>query len=187
MDRPAGSLRGRLLVATPPLEDPNFDRTVVLLLEHHDDGALGVVLNRPGPTPLEDVTPEWRPLAATPAVVFSGGPVAPDAVIGLARSGTGADPDAFVPVLGDLGTVDLTVDPFDIAGTIDRVRIFAGYSGWSAGQLESEIEGHAWFVVDRADDDPFCDDPAGLWRAVLRRQAAPIAMFAHHPEDTGVN
>lgn len=187
MDRPTGSLRGRLLVATPPLEDPNFDRTVVLVLEHHDDGALGVVINRPGPTPLEDVTPEWRPLAGEPAVVFRGGPVAPEAVIGLARSRTGADPDGFVPILGDLGTVDLTIDPFDLTGTIECVRVFAGYSGWAAGQLESELERNAWFVVDRRDDDAFCEVPTELWRSVLRRQAAPIAMFAHHPEDPGVN
>lgn len=187
MDRPTGSLRGRLLVATPPLEDPNFDRTVVLLLEHHDDGALGIVLNRPGPTALDDVTPEWRPLAADPALVFAGGPVAPDALIGLARSPGGADPDAFVPIVGDLGTVDLGTDPFDLAGPVLCIRIFAGYAGWSAGQLESELDRNAWFVVDRHDDDAFCAEPEELWRIVLRRQAAPIAMFAHHPEDPGVN
>lgn len=157
------------------------------MLEHHDDGALGVVLNRPGPTTLEDVTPEWRPLAVEPAVVFTGGPVAGEAVLGLARSRHGADPDVFVPVLGDLGTIDLTTDPFDLAGTVDCVRVFAGYAGWAAGQLEAELDRDAWFVVDRHDDDVFCSRPETLWRDVLRRQRGPIALFAHHPENPDVN
>ena len=88
MSGPSGSLRGRLLVATPPLVDPNFDRTVVLMLEHGDDGALGIVLNRPSETVLDDVLPEWYAFASLPAVLFAGGPVAPDAVIALARDGT---------------------------------------------------------------------------------------------------
>ena len=186
MDRPTGSLRGKLLVATPPLVDPNFDRTVVLMLEHHDEGALGLVLNRPGPTDLAEVAPEWCPLAAEPPVVFLGGPVAPDSVIALGRGRPGAD-ERFVAIFDDLGAVDLAADPFDLAGSIELVRVFTGYAGWGGGQLESELERDAWFVVDGHADDAFGARPDDLWRDVLRRQRAPIAMFAHHPEDPGVN
>jgi putative transcriptional regulator len=179
-------LRGRLLVATPPLADPNFDRTVVLLLEHGDGGALGLVLNRPSPAALEDVLPEWRPVASPPAVVFVGGPVSPDAVIALAR-GTGAETAGWVEVLDGLGTVDVGRDPDDIGVRIEAVRVFAGYAGWAPGQLEREIEQAGWFVVDACVDDVFSRHPHELWRHVLRRQRGRLAMFATCPPDPTTN
>jgi putative transcriptional regulator len=185
-----GSLRGRLLVATPPLVDPNFDRSVVLMLEHGDDGALGVVLNRPSDTTLDDVLPEWYALAAAPAVVFSGGPVAPDAVIALARVNARTqvpEDSGLVPVVAGLGTVDLGRDPDDLAGTLDRLRVFVGYAGWAPGQLESELDREAWFVVELMPDDPFATTPASMWHDVLRRQRGPMAMFAHFPDDPADN
>jgi putative transcriptional regulator len=180
------SLRGRLLVAAPPLVDPNFDGTVVLMLEHGDDGALGVVLNRPGETAIGDVLPEWRDVVSPPAVVHAGGPVATDAVIALARR---SDPglDRFVAVLGDLGTIDLADDPLDVAPWLRSLRVFAGYSGWAPGQLESELAQHAWFVVDLEADDPFTTAPGRLWREVLRRQRGDLAVFANYPDDATAN
>ena len=101
-------MRGRLLVATPDLEDPNFFRTVVLMLEHTDDGALGVVLNRPSSgTTVGETLPAWAALAAEPSVVFVGGPVQPEAAIGLARGEPGVEPDGLAPLFDGLGTVDL--------------------------------------------------------------------------------
>jgi putative transcriptional regulator len=183
-------------VASPPLVDPNFDRSVVLLLEHGDDGALGIVLNRPSETDLDDVLPEWRPCASTPSVVFSGGPVSPDSVIALARaSQRGADAPAtddegtggLVPVVGDLVTIDLALDPLDLGVPVDALRVFVGYAGWAPGQLEGEMEHGAWFVVRLASDDPFSANPERLWYDVLRRQRGRLAMFAHYPEDATVN
>jgi putative transcriptional regulator len=182
-----GTLTGRLLVATPPLVDPNFDRTVVLMLEHGDDGAIGVVLNRPSDTPIDDVLPEWRGLAAPPSAVFVGGPVSPDAVIALGRA-SGHEPGAgFAPILGDLGTVDVARDPLDLGVPLSELRVFAGYAGWAPGQLEGELAQHAWFVVDLEDDDAFAAAPEQLWRKVLRRQRGEIAVFAHYPEDATEN
>jgi len=180
------SLRGRLLVATPPLVDPNFDRTVVLVLEHGpEDGAIGIVLNRPTGIDLDDALPDWVRLASEPAVVFGGGPVAPDAVIALARA-DGTDPfDGWVQVLDDLGTVDVGRDP--AALKLEELRVFTGYAGWGPGQLEGEIEKGAWFVVRATPADAFAPDPDDLWRAVLRRQRGRLAMFAHCPEDASVN
>jgi putative transcriptional regulator len=171
------SLRGRLLIATPPLVDPNFDRTVVLMLEHGDDGALGLVLNRPSETALDDVFPEWHAFASEPAVVFVGGPVSPDAVIALAR-GNPQQLESFVPVLGDIGTIDLAQDPLDLGGPLESLRVFVGYAGWAPGQLESELSEGGWFVVDLARDDPFVTAPEHLWRDVLRRQRGRLAVFA---------
>jgi len=191
MDATGRSVQGRLLVATPPLIDPNFDRTVVLMLEHTGEGALGLVLNRPSDTPLDDVLPEWRPFASAPGVVFTGGPVAPDAVIALARGPREfpADeaPEGWVPILNGLGTVDLARDPLDLGVIVEELRVFVGYAGWGAGQLEGELEQDAWFVVNLEPGDAFAPAPDDLWRAVLRRQRVRVAMFAHYPADTTVN
>jgi putative transcriptional regulator len=191
VDTNGQSLRGRLLVATPPLIDPNFDRTVVLMLEHTEEGALGIVLNRPSETPLDDVLPEWRAFASLPGVVFTGGPVAPDAVIALARGPRDYDPDdapeGWVPILEGLGTIDLGRDPLDLGVLIEELRVFVGYAGWGPGQLEGELEQNAWFVVDLQRNDPFAALPDYLWRAVLRRQRGKVAMFANYPTDASDN
>jgi putative transcriptional regulator len=180
------SLRGQLLVAAPPLVDPNFDRTVILMLEHGDDGALGVVLNRPSETAVYDVFPEWRELVSPPDVVFAGGPVATDAVIALARR-RGSGIEGFVEILDDLGTIDLADDPLEMGASLQTLRVFGGYAGWSPDQLEGEIEAGAWFVVTMRPEDPFVATPERLWRDVLRRQRGRIALFSTYPEDATVN
>ena len=184
-----GSHRGRLLVATPPLVDPNFDRTVVLMLEHGDDGALGVVLNRRSETAIGDVFPEWGEVVSPPDVVFAGGPVSTDAVIALARrrDATAGEREGFVQILDDLGTVDLAQDPLDIGASLDALRVFAGYAGWTPGQLEAELAQGAWFVVAMEPGDPFVAAPERLWRDVLRRQRGRLALFSNYPEDATVN
>jgi putative transcriptional regulator len=181
-----GTLRGRLLVATPPLVDPNFDRSVVLLLEHGDEGALGIVLNRPTDATLASVLPEWHEHASAPGVVFSGGPVAPEAVIALARGGRETSV-GWVSILGEIGTVDVGGDPADLDFRLDALRVFVGYAGWGSGPLEAELAQEAWFVVTTNASDPFSADPEHLWRDVLRRQRGRVAMFANHPSDPTVN
>jgi putative transcriptional regulator len=177
------SVRGRLLVATPDLRDPNFSRTVVLMLEHGDDGALGVVLNRPIELAVADVLPDWADLSSAPACLFVGGPVAPTAVIGLGRG----DGPVFQPLFDGLGTLDLDLDPVLYAASMASFRVFVGYAGWAPGQLELELAAGGWLVLDLAPDDPFSSDPAALWQAVLRRQGGRVAMFASAPEDPSTN
>ncbi|MDP9007012.1 MAG: YqgE/AlgH family protein [Actinomycetota bacterium] len=184
---PARLQAGCLLVALPSLNDPNFDRTVVLVLAHDpDDGALGVVLNRPSDTAVGDPLPRWAPLAAQPGVVFLGGPVGATAAIGVAR-GPGRPGGGWAPVAGHLGTVDLGLDPDELTESVDAVRVFSGYAGWVAGQLESEIDLGAWMVVDGAPDDVLCADPAGLWRMILRRQGGRTAWLANWSPDPRMN
>jgi putative transcriptional regulator len=133
------SVRGRLLVATPDLADPNFSRTVVLMLEHGDEGALGVVLNRPIDLSVAEVLPDWVHLISAPACLFVGGPVAPTAVIGLGRG----DGPVFQPLFDGLGTLDLDLDPAAYAPTMAGLRVFVGYAGWGPGQLETLGHGAA--------------------------------------------
>jgi putative transcriptional regulator len=181
------SLKAQLLVATPMLGDPNFDRTVVWLLEHGEDGALGVVLNRPSELPVSEPLPSWDLLAGELPVVFQGGPVSTDSVIGVAWVRTGTPEGAWAPVMGEIGVLDLGIDPDEVAPLLVGLRCFAGYAGWGAGQLEGEIEQGAWFVVDADPGDPFTEDPDGLWRSVLARQRPELARFALVPDDPTVN
>lgn len=194
---------GRLLVANPMLSDPNFDRTVVMVLAYGEEGALGVVLNRPSETGVGVPLASWEDLAAAPAVLFVGGPVQHQAVICLARtgpsspsdgdgaadSGSGADDDfdGFKAVTPEVGTLDLDLDPALVGMSFRQVRIFAGYAGWSAGQLEAEIEAGAWWVLDADAGDPFSVDPGHLWKQVLRRQRPPLAYVAYFPDDPSDN
>ena len=183
-----GSLTGRLLVAQPVLKDPNFDHAVVLVLEHSGDGAIGVVLNRPSEFDVEGALPNWARLATHPAVVFVGGPVVEEGTaICLARARRSAPEDLFKPVLPGVGTLDVNQRPETVGEAIEEVRLFAGYAGWSGGQLEGEIEAGGWFVVDARPLDGFTTDPGGLWRAVLGRQRGQLAWFANFPPDVALN
>lgn len=181
------SLRGRLLVATPALGDPNFDRAVVLMLEHTDEGAVGVVLNRPTRTDVAEPLPGWGRLAAEPPVVFEGGPVSPDAALCLVRAWPDEPLESYEPLIGTVGLVDLSVDPDEVSASLQAVRVFVGYAGWGSGQLESEIEAGAWFVVDAVPEDALSADPESLWHSVLRRQPTKLAMFANFPVNPSLN
>jgi putative transcriptional regulator len=187
MDRVAESLAGKLLVASPLLDDPNFNRTVVLLCAHSDGGAFGLVLNRPSFVEVGDHLPQWLELLAAPSLLFNGGPVEPASAFGLASARSDVPEDGWMPVTERLGLLDLGQDIGRLATRVKAVRIFAGYAGWSAGQIESEIEAEGWFVVESDPRDLFSSDPEGLWRTVLRRQAGKLAMFAFFPSDPAAN
>lgn len=182
------STKGRLLVAAPSLSDPNFHRTVVLMIEHDEDqGALGVVLNRPSQTDLSGPLPEWEPVAAFPDVFFFGGPVTPGNVIGLARVWPEADGEGVTPVVDNLALVDLNQSPSELGAMVEEARAFAGCAGWAPGQLEAEIGVGAWFVVDAEVDDVLSATPEDLWAAVLRRQGGRLALFSTFPAEISMN
>lgn len=184
---------GRLLLATPALSDPSFLRAVVLLLDHDADGALGVILNRPSEVTVSTILPRWQDYATGPGVVFRGGPVALDSALGLAAVTGGDEPIGFrwVPAVprpqGRLGLVDLDA-PAEVVGTgLAGLRIFAGYAGWSPGQLEDEVDSGAWYVVDADPGDPFDPAPDQLWRRVLRRQSGDLALVSTWVKDASQN
>jgi putative transcriptional regulator len=169
------------------LGDPNFERAVILLLEHGDEGALGVVLNRPSELGMDDPLPAWTRWSRAPDVVFVGGPVSRNAVIALARATAGLPEGAWEPVDGPLGLLDLSADPDVVGGGLDVLRVFAGYAGWAPQQLEEEIDEGAWYVVEAHPDDAFTADPARLWRHVLTRQGGQLARVAAVPDDPSSN
>lgn len=183
------STAGRLLVATPPLVDANFDRTVVYMIEHSDQGALGVVINRPTDQDGIPGLEQWVSVSDTPALIFHGGPVEPNALIGL---GWHPHPErdeesGWAALRNGVGTVDLSRDPGDLAPTPLRVRLFRGYAGWAPWQLDGELEAGAWIVLDAEHTDPFASRPDELWREVLRRQGGRLAWVADAPDDLSAN
>jgi len=180
-------LTGRLLVATPALLDPNFARTVVLVLDHDDDGTVGVVLNRPTELPLATGLPGWERIAGDPPVVFSGGPVAPGSAICLGRTRPATHVEGFRSVAGRLGLLDPERDIDELARGVEVARVCSGYAGWGPDQLEDEIAEGSWFVVTMVDADLGDTDPTTLWRRVLRRQPAPLSWASLHPVDVTLN
>jgi putative transcriptional regulator len=179
------SLKGQLLVAGADLLDPNFRRTVVLVTEHDEEGAVGLVLNRPAETTVVEAVPGLSALVDADAPVFVGGPVDQQSLLVLAEF---HDPDdSASTIFDDVGFVRGDADISLAAGLTRRARVFAGYAGWSAGQLRSEIEEGAWFVLPGEPHDVFIDDPERLWRAVLRRQGGELAIVATFPDDPSLN
>jgi putative transcriptional regulator len=178
------TLQGQLLIASPALLDPNFRRTVVLVTEHTEEGAAGLVLNRPSPAAVAEVVPQLEALAEDDDPVWFGGPVEPNAVLVL---GEFVNPkDAAVPLFASLGFPSLD-EPGDVAFVTTRRRVFAGYSGWGAGQLESELEREDWILEPAVADDAFTEDPDELWSDVLRRKGGVYELVARMPEDPSVN
>ncbi|HEY8545749.1 MAG TPA: YqgE/AlgH family protein [Acidimicrobiales bacterium] len=183
----APNLTGKLLIAEPMLEDPNFERSVVLLIEHSEEGALGVVLNRPTDIDVGAVLEQWGALATDPPVLYVGGPVSQDSLVALGRKRSGTEVAGWTQVLGDVGAVDLHLEPSDLAPALEGIRVFIGYSGWDAAQLEAELAQDAWMVVDAEVEDVFASDPETMWRAVLRRQGGKLARLANFPPHPSVN
>lgn len=184
------SLRGQLLVATPAIESGPFLRSVVLLLDHDDGGALGVILNHPLDADVEDVLPAWGQAVNAPDCLFEGGPVATDSALAVgvrAVADVGpTPPQGWRPMAGRVGLVDLD-GPLPREGSLRGLRVFAGYAGWGPGQLEDEMAEGAWLVVEARDDDLLSPVPETLWREVLRRQDDDVRFWATFPDDPSSN
>ena len=163
-----GSLKGQLLIAAPQLAD-YFRRTVVLVLEHTEEGAMGVVLNRPTDTAVAEAVPDLAELAGDDALVHVGGPVDPNAVLAL----------------GDVDGTPELLAPEDTDRELRRVRVFAGYTGWAPGQLDGEIEEDAWIITAATPDDAFAE--RDLWAEVLQRKGGSYALMATMPDDPTLN
>ena len=178
------SLRGQLLIAGPSLADPNFWRTVVLVGEHSNEGAHGVVLNRPSETSVGEAVPELADLAGEMGTVHVGGPVQSSAVVVLADF---ANPEeAGSLVLDSIGFLSTEVDP-DSLGELRRARVYVGYAGWGPGQLDGELEEGSWIVEPALAEDVFTSDPDALWSTVLRRKGGPFSVLASMPPDPSLN
>jgi putative transcriptional regulator len=172
------SLAGQLLIASPTLTD-YFQRAVILVLAHGEEGAMGVVLNRPSELDVADAVPLLADSVDDDEMVYMGGPVSPRAVVVLAEFDDAAD--AANHVFGDVGVLD----PERLDSSVRRLRVFSGYAGWGPGQLEMELEQEAWFVEPALTDDPFGDQD--LWPLALQRKGGRYALLARMPADPSLN
>lgn len=179
------SARGQLLIAGPSLLDPNFWRTVVLIVEHTEQGALGLVLNRPSETTVGDAVPALGELLEPDDPVHLGGPVGPSSVIVLARFD---DPgDAALLAFADVGVLGTDVNLEDPVAGVRQGRAFVGHAGWGPGQLDGELERGDWILEPARVDDAFTDDPEQLWSSVLTRKGGSYALIARMPADPSLN
>ncbi len=181
---------GSALVAAPGLRDPNFRRTVVLVIDHRASGTLGVVLNRPSEVPVREVLPLWGPHATVPQALYVGGPMEQRAALCVAALPAGVDAehtDGVIKLRGSLALVQLDADPDLMAPRLLGLRVFAGYSGWDEGQLAGEIKRGDWIVVTALPDDVLAGPGTDLWGRALRRQGMPLALLATYPADPVLN
>ena len=179
---------GRLLVSSPQLDDGVFHRSVILMLQHSDDGAQGVVLNKPLGAEVDAVLPGWGEHIAAPQTLFQGGPVQVDSALGLVTvAGDDGLPPGSQRLFGSVAIIDLDTPPLLVMPEVGGLRIFAGYAGWSAGQLEGELRRGSWYVVDSVPDDLLTAEPEHLWESVLRRQRGELAFVAYFPADPELN
>lgn len=166
------------------LVEPTFRRTVVYIIEHNEAGSLGVVLNRPSDTAVHEVLPRWTDAVAAPRTLFIGGPVKRDAALCLGTVRVGARIEGVAGLRridGRVVLVDLDADPERVAPLVEGIRIFAGYAGWTFGQLEGELENNDWIVLSALPSDPISTGRPDLWAHVLRRQPLPLSLLATHP------
>ncbi|MGH2870944.1 MAG: YqgE/AlgH family protein [Solirubrobacteraceae bacterium] len=176
------SAQGQLLIAGPGLLDPNFWRTVVLIVEHSEDGALGLVLNRPSETSVQEAVAEPAQLPDLDDPLYVGGPVQPSALIVLAQFHS--RDDAALIAFDDVGVLPAGDGA---PAPVRRGRAFAGHAGWSAGQLDSELERGDWILEPARHDDAFTSEPLQLWESVLTRKGGSYALVARMPADPSVN
>lgn len=179
------NVAGQLLIAGPALHDPNFERTVVLVAQHGEEGALGVVLNRPAEMTVGDAVPELTDVLDGSEPMWVGGPVQPTGVVVLAEWDDPAP--AMGLVVGEIGLLAARSDVEDLASGARRARAYAGYTGWGPGQLDSELEREDWIVSDSLPEDVFTEDPGELWSAVLRRKGGSYGLVAMMPIDPSLN
>jgi putative transcriptional regulator len=181
---PMGFLEGQLLIASPAMSDPNFARTVVAIANHDEDGALGIVLNRPSETEVVDAVPELDGVVDSDEVVYVGGPVQP-AIVVLAEFENPAE--AAYLVVGAVGLVSDRTGLEHLGSATARRRVYAGYTGWGPGQLEAELEREDWIVEPALAADVFAEDPLELWGLVLQRKGGQFRLLARMPLDPTVN
>jgi putative transcriptional regulator len=181
----AKSLAGQLLLAAPSLRDPNFIRTVVLIGAHSEDGAMGVVLNRPSTATVGQAVPQLQDVVGELEPVYLGGPVQSNSIVFLAEF---LDPSpAGLLVLGRIGFPAPDADIEELVEATTRRRVFAGYAGWGRGQLDAEIAGGDWITHATQPEDVFSDAPQELWSMVLTRKGGSFALIARMPLDPSVN
>jgi putative transcriptional regulator len=178
--------KGRLLISEPFLPDPNFERTVVLLCEHNEEGSFGFVLNKPSILKVNEVMED---IAVFENIVYVGGPVQQDTLHFIHRNAAvnnAVEIAGHVFWGGDFENLILLCDTKQISA--NDIRFFLGYSGWGPGQLDTELEQDSWIVCDFVTDQLLFDtDPQVMWRKALENMGGRFSMYSNYPTDPRLN
>lgn len=181
---------GYLLVAAPDMTEPTFGRSIIYLMEYGPEGSTGVILNRRSDTALIDILPGWEALAAEPKALYVGGPVNQNSGLALGILGPHVDIAEYPQlrrISGRVCLIDLDSDPAELEGVVSNLRIYVGHAGWLPGQLDAELDVGDWFVTPSVLDDLATPAAVDLWAQVLKRQDAPLNLYATHPLDVRMN
>ena len=178
--------KGRLLISEPFLPDPNFERTVVLLCEHNEEGSFGFVLNKPSILRVKEVLED---VLSIDSIVYVGGPVQQDTLHFIHRNTTVDNAVEIAPNVywgGDFETLVTKVDTSQIPG--DDIRFFLGYSGWGPGQLDAELEQDSWIVCNFINEQLLFDtEPQVMWRKALESMGGRFSVYSNYPTDPRLN
>jgi putative transcriptional regulator len=170
---------GKLLVARRDAPDPTFAETVILLVRYENSGTVGLVINRRSNVPVSEALGKFNGSKQRSEPVYSGGPVEPQSVLALLRANT--MPEGAAPVVGKLYLVSTKpVLEKSLAGQVGptELRVYLGYTGWGARQLESEIERGFWYIFPGDAGLVFDPDPGSLWSRLMARKEQQIARAA---------
>jgi putative transcriptional regulator len=180
------SLKGQLLLDNGRLQGSFFHRTVLLICQHDDDGAFGLVINRPTGNRVGDALTANLPDTLKTQELFLGGPVQPQALSYLHA-------DNFLPEANVMPNLNLDhslenlVDLGDSFSTTQQIKVFAGYAGWSPGQLDDEMKRDTWLTHPASLELVFHSDPAELWPMILKQKGWKYRLIAQQPEDLSGN
>jgi putative transcriptional regulator len=174
--QPGDLAAGKLLVASKDLPDPNFARTVILLVQYDEDGVVGLILNRRSKVPISRLLGEVAGAKARPDPVYAGGPVGRTEVMALARHSSGDSKRVFGEIYLVSGKEDMQ-KTFATATDADAVHVYLGYSGWTKPQLENELDLGAWYIFPGSASAVFDDDPDSLWDRLIRKTELRIASY----------
>ncbi|MCY2961302.1 MAG: YqgE/AlgH family protein [Planctomycetota bacterium] len=181
---------GSLLAAAPSLRDENFMHTVVLMCAHGDEGAHGLVINRPSPITIDKLMPAHALLARQHNVVHAGGPVGLDTLQFVhrvpGRIAGGVELSSGIHLGGDIDQLAQFLEERGESAAED-VRLILGYAGWGAGQLEEELAGGSWIPVSLQPEWVFAPDSQGVWRQVVRSLGGAAAGLEDLPPDVSWN
>lgn len=178
--------KGKILVSEPYLPDPNFERTIILLCEHNDEGSFGFIMNKPSLAKLADVMQDLKDIDAP---VFIGGPVQQDTLHYIHRL---SNLEESIEVMDGIywgGNFDQLVSLIETKQVATNdIKFFLGYSGWSVGQIEEELKEDSWIVSDKVNEELLFDIKAeSMWQYALKRMGGRFSVYSNYPQDPRLN
>ena len=185
-NNPIAAQKGRLLLSEPYLADPNFERTVILLTEHNNEGSVGFILNNPADTRLSEVMEDLKGLDSQ---IFIGGPVQQDTLHFIHKNAELEDAIELDNGLYWGGNFEQLLSMIELGKfAVEDIKFFLGYSGWSPDQLEDELKLNSWIVSDRISQELIFETlPDQMWKRAMQELGGRFSVYSNYPADPRMN